>query len=436
MSKPNPDGTEDALALSFEHEHADKFRYNATRAQWLYWNGVTWAIDETGLVLDQIREHLRSNAGDRFLKASSVHAIATLCRSSRTFACVHSEFDADPWMLGTPGGTVNLTTGQLAPPNPLDLISRSTSVAPKAGPPLRLLKFLHEATGGDVGMIRYLQQICGYGLTGSTREQVVFFIFGDGGTGKSTFTTIVTTVAGTYAKIAPMTTFSASSYDGHPTEIASLAGARLVAANETEQGRQWASAKLKQLSGGDHVTTRFMRQNFFTFRPEFKLLFVGNFAPNFEDVDDAIKRRFFVIPFDVKPSEKDEKLIEALGLEAPQILQWMIEGCLDWQRHGLVVPEKVAKATNQYFDEQDLFKQWIESDLDRTDPKAHCLKTDATKSWNTFRSQHGEAQENSKALHQRLRKVRVNETRVSVGQQSKRAWVGIKLRATDDGRNQ
>ena len=425
---PPHSDTEDAVALAFELANSDRFKFNATRSQWHYWTTKTWAPDETRMVIDAIRLHCRANASAKFQKASSVKGIETFSRASHTFARIQGNFDRNPWLLGTPGGTVDLKTGKLRAADAADLITRSTTVAPAPGTPERFLRFLSEATGGDVTMIRYLQQITGYCLTGDTSAHAVFFVYGDGGTGKSTFVNVTQNILGTYGKSAPMDTFASGNFDKHPTEVAMLAGARLVTANETEQGRKWAAARIKELSGGDIITTRFMRQDFFSFRPEFKLLFVGNFAPSFETVDEAMRRRFFVIPFDVKPAKKDERLMEALTREAPQILQWMIDGCLDWQANGLVVPARVQSATDSYFSEQDIFAHWLEERVDRTDYSLCTPKSQVLASWNTYRVRAGEKPENAKEMTHRLRRAGLREGRSTNRDHRERVWHGMELR--------
>ena len=382
--------TEDLVALDFEGTNKGKFLFNATRDQWLYWGGTIWAPDETGLVPDTIREHCRGYGDPELQNLRTTKAVQGFCRAARCFARSHKDFDVDPMLLGTPGGTVDLRTGALRTPRPEDCISKSTTVVPAAGDPTRWLQFLAEATGDDAEFIRFLQQIAGYGLTGEIREQCLFFIYGDGGTGKSTYVNTLAKLLGSYARIAPMDSFVASTYDKHPTDLAMLEGSRLVTANETETGRKWATARIKSLSGGDPISARFMRQDFFTYSPTFKLLFVGNHAPNLEVVDEAMLRRFHVVPFDVKPKVKDLDLPNKLAAEAPQILQWAIEGCLDWQRNGLIVPARVKDATGGYFSEQDLFAQWMSEkivqvpDLKVSTPKAAVLA-----SWNAYRSAPG-----------------------------------------------
>jgi putative DNA primase/helicase len=151
-------------------------------------------------------------------------------------------------------------------------------------------------------------------------------------------------VLGDYHKTAPIETFTASNADRHPTDLASLRGARLVRATETEEGRRWAESRIKQLTGGDTVAARFMRQDFFEYRPQFKLIIAGNHKPSLRSVDEAIRRRFHLIPFAVTipPEERDSDLADKLKAEWPGILAWMIEGCVEWQAECLRPPAAVG----------------------------------------------------------------------------------------------
>src|SRR5262249_23653203 len=156
-----------------------------------------------------------------------------------------------------------------------DGITRVTSVAPSDGGCPLWLKFLNEATGNDEDLIRFLRQWCGYCLTGVVIEHALLFVYGDGGNGKSVFLNVVTSILEDYAATSAMETFTASNSDRHPTDLAMLRGARLVTASETEAGKEWAEARIKQMTGGDPITARFMRQDFFTYMPEFKLTIIG-----------------------------------------------------------------------------------------------------------------------------------------------------------------
>ena len=230
-----------------------------------------------------------------------------------------------------------------------------------------------------------------------------------------------------------MDSFVASSFDKHPTDLAMLAGSRLVTANETETGRKWATARIKSLSGGDPISARFMRQDFFTYAPTFKLLFVGNHAPNLEVVDEAMLRRFHVVPFDVKPKVKDLDLPNKLAAEAPQILQWAIEGCLDWQRNGLIVPARVKEATGGYFSEQDLFAQWMNEKIARVpDMKVWTSKAAVLASWNAYRASAGEKPESARDLTQRMKRAGCRDARSPDHSNRQRVWIGIELVSSDE----
>jgi P4 family phage/plasmid primase-like protien len=154
----------------------------------------------------------------------------------------------------------------------------------------------------------------------------------------------------------------ASHTDQHPTDLAGLRGVRLVVAQETEVGRHWAEAKIKSITGGDPVTARFMRADFFTYTPKFKLVIVGNHKPALRNVDEAIRRRIHLVPFTVTipPEERDRELFDKLKPEWPGILQWAIDGCLLWRRDGLAPPAAVRDASNEYFAEEDAIARWID----------------------------------------------------------------------------
>jgi len=220
-------------------------------------------------------------------------------------------------------------------------------------------EFLSTATAGDDQLIAYLQRLAGYSLTGLVSEQTLSFLWGPGGNGKSVFVNTMVGIMGEYAKVAPMETFTASLGDRHPTELASLQGARLVTASETQEGRGWDEAKVKAITGGDRITARYMHRDFFTYDPTFKLVFLGNHKPAIGNLDDAMRRRFHMVPFTIKPPVVNRQLFDQLKQEWPAILGWMIEGCLAWQREGLNPPSAVLEATAAYFEEEDPLGRWL-----------------------------------------------------------------------------
>jgi putative DNA primase/helicase len=194
---------------------------------------------------------------------------------------------------------------------------------------------------------------------------------------------------GDYCTIAAMDTFTASNSDRHPADLAMLKGARTVCASETEEGRAWAEARIKAMTGRDPITARFMRMDFFTYTPQFKLTIVGNHKPVLRNVDDAAKRRFNMIPFMHKPPEPDRQLEAKLSQEHPAILRWMINGCLEWQRDGLVRPQVVIDATADYFSDQDTITQWIE-DCCRTGNDCKDTNSSLFSSWHNYAKARGE----------------------------------------------
>jgi putative DNA primase/helicase len=194
-----------------------------------------------------------------------------------------------------------------------------------------------------------------------------------------------------YHKAASIETFTVSNTERHPTELATLVGARLVTAAETEEGRRWSEARIKELTGGDKITARFMRQDPFDFFPQFKLLFSGNHMPTLRSVNKAISRRFNRIPFAVTiPDDKvDTHLAEKLKEEWPGILAWAIEGCLEWQRIGLSPPKAVTVATESYLESQDVLGEWLDECCE-IEGNAWVSTTDLFDSWQDWATERGE----------------------------------------------
>jgi putative DNA primase/helicase len=257
---------------------------------------------------------------------------------------------------------VELLTGTVRPNRMEDYCTKSAACNPKRIPIPMWLAFLDQVTGGDKDLQAYLQRMAGYCLTGRVNEHVLFFLYGTGGNGKGVFIKTLAGIWDDYAVTAPMETFIETQSSRHPTELAYLQGARLVVAQETERGRKWAESKIKALTGGDNITARFMHRDFFTFRPQFKLVIVGNHKPSLTSVDEAIRRRFHLIPFTITipPDKRDPDLEEKLKPEWPGILQWAVDGCLEWQRIGLTPPDSVRKATDEYLSDEDTLARWVD----------------------------------------------------------------------------
>lgn len=418
--------SEDAIALAFTREFGGTMRFDWHSKRWYQWSQTHWRQLEVPAALHYAREiGRRLGSGKKAIcKASVAKGAELFTQADPTHRITSEIWDADPWVLGTPKGTLSLRTGKLRQPRPTDFITKLTGCNPDSREPVLWLRFLSEATRGDQQMITYLQRIAGYCLTGSTAEHALFFIYGPGGNGKSVYLNLLVHILGDYAVSAPMDTFTSSKFSAHPTELAMLKGARLVTASETEEGRAWAEARIKQLTGGDPITARFMRQDFFTYQPQFKLLFAGNHQPAVHAVDAAMRRRFNMLPFLFRPAEPDFKLEEKLREEAPRILGWALKGCLDWQLHGIGRPAAVAEATNAYFEAQDVFRQWID-DRCETGPDLWDLPATLFRSWSDFARANGEAPGTSVTFATKLEKAGFRKRRSN----GIRSYLGLKVRA-------
>jgi putative DNA primase/helicase len=407
-----PEYSDDALTLAFTERHQD-LRYTELWKKWHEWNGERWQPDETLRVFDLVRAFTRElssgcsekRVAQHLASAHTVVTIERLARSDRRHAATTDQWDADPWLLNTPTGVIDLRTGEVSPHRAEDYCSKITAVGPDrgAGAPL-FAKFLSRVLAEDEALIRYLQTLSGLCLTGITDEHCFPFLYGRGANGKSTFISVISGILSDYSRTAAMEVFLNSKQDRHPTEVAYLAGARLVTAIETKNGRRWDESKIKALTGGDKITARFMKKDFFEFTPQFKLLIAANNKPGLRTVDEAIRRRFRLIPFTVTipEEERDPKLGEKLRAEWPAILGWMIDGCLAWQKEGLATPESVREATDEYLASEDAVGRWLEEccELDRAYSASN---HDLFASWTRWAEENKEPVGSKKNLSQELK---------------------------------
>ena len=425
--------SEDLIALEFTREFGSLMRYDHDVGKWYHWHMTHWAPQSVPVAFHYARQlGRRLGSGKRMHCKSSVAAGAErFARADPVHAVTSAAWDKDPWLLGTPAGTLDLRTGKMHVAREDEGITKVTKCRPENKPPERWLQFLRDATRDDIEMITYLQRIAGYCLTGMTNEHALFFIYGPGGNGKSVFLNILVYILGDYALSAPMDTFTASKFNSHPTELAMLKGARLVTASETEEGRSWAEARIKSLTGGDPITARFMRQDFFTYQPHFKLLIVGNHQPSLTTVDDAMKRRLNMLPFMNKPPAPDHMLEEKLKAEAPRILAWALQGCLDWQKHGLGHPASVTAATEEYFSDQDTFGSWL-ADQCEVGPKQWEQPTALFNAWSRYAKATGEEAGTMVSFTSKLKKARFSKGKVG----GIRCWLGLSLRQSAQNSNE
>jgi putative DNA primase/helicase len=422
--------SEDTVALAFTERFGETMRFDHSRGAWFQWNESHWQVQDTPVAFHSIRMIARNISGGAksVCKAAFVRGAENLAKGEPVHAVTAEIWDSDPWLLGTPAGTLNLRTGKMVKPSPAHNITKMTGCIPENKPPTLWLKFLDDATRGDAAMMTYLQRVAGYCLTGLTTEHALFFIYGSGGNGKSVFLNVLVHILKDYAVTSAMDTFEKSKGTRHPTDLAMLKGARLVTASETEEGQAWADARIKAMTGGDPITARFMAKDFFTYQPQFKLLFAGNHQPALSGVDAAMRRRFNMLPFIHRPERPDESLEEKLRAEAPRILAWALHGCLDWQKHGLGRPTSVIDATNDYFEAQDMFGQWVE-EFCETGPELWDQPTPLFENWVKFAKAQGELPGGMRVFADRLKKAGYRDDRDG----KMRKYRGISLKRQDLG---
>lgn len=373
--------TEVSNAKRFVMRFGDKVRWCDPWQKWIRWDGMRWKIDDSRHVeklAKQIGDDLWAQAAQesrqssgatvneiwRFAKASNqARALQNLLVLARSDVPVHpSELDTHPWLLNLPDGTFDLKTGELRAHDKADYLTQLCPVPyqPDAVFP-HWQGFLRTVLADDRELISYLQRLVGYCLTGSTRDHVLPFLYGVGANGKSTLiNTILALLGSDYAIKAP-TDLLLAKPDTHPTERADLHGKRFVACVEAEDGRRLAESLVKELTGGDKVRARRMREDFWEFNATHKVWLAANHKPGVRGSDHGIWRRIKLLPFTVTiPNEQqDKELPEKLLTELPGILQWALEGCRQWLDLGLQEPECVRVATGGYREEMDLVGRFL-----------------------------------------------------------------------------
>jgi len=427
--------SDEHLALLFANKHADDLRFVAQWGKWFYWDNNVWREDVTRIARDRVRAVCRAVAdripkeikgAGRICSTTVDNAVLTKATADRLFAATVAQWDANPFLLNTPNGVVVLKNLKVRQNRPIDHLTKITAVTPDPQCSIeRWKRFLYRVTNNDAAYVNYLQRLCGYMLTGSVEEHQMFFLHGFGANGKSTFVKTVEGILGSYCVSTPIETFTLTHHDRHPTELARLLGARLVISTETEEGRPWAESRLKQLTGGDTISARFMRQDFFDFSPQFKIMIMGNHKPSVRSVDEAIKRRLNLLPFTVTipKSERDPEFVDKLKPEWPGILYWMISGFREWRKSkSLVTPPAVINATDAYLEAEDAMMAWM-SDWCERDPNAWESSTVLFAAWKAWAERNGEYVGTQRRFGQALERHGI----VFLRKNKARGYIGLRL---------
>lgn len=392
------DRSEDALALEYARLFSDQLRYCSGRG-WMRLDGGVWRTDDRLLhftlarrLLRNASEGLDEKKADAISSARTVNAVAHLARSDERIIVTPDMWDADAGVLNTPLGVVDLSTGDVRRMTSSDHVSKITNAAPQKVPTPTWSRFLNEVFLGDSEVVHFVQLLLGYCLTGYTREQKLFFLRGSGANGKSTLMDVVEWIFGDYARKLPSDALMQSKQTRHPTELAQLAGVRLASSSELEDSQYWAEARIKELTGDETLTARFMHRDFFTFRQSQKHIVCGNYRPRLKGGDYAMQRRMVLIPFDAtfQGAACDPDLPNKLRAEAGGILHWMIQGAVEWHNTGLVIPVRISTASKAYMDEMDDIAQWVEDccDLGPTIQESTSVLYASFRHWKRDRNEH------------------------------------------------
>lgn len=455
--EPDPyRGTDDANAGLLLSQHGNDIRYCPTWEKWLTWTGTHWAIDTRldierrgatvppairaeaarvtrtrAAVLARLAEMqnvfplpaeyrgLQDKQEALEMRAEKLLSIAKqleghnkrtamLSATRHRVVVTHTELDGKPLLLNCANGTVDLATGALRPHDRADLLAHDTGIHydPRATAPT-WQAFLQSTFAGDAELIEFVQRAVGYSLTGDVREQVLLICHGVGSNGKSVFLNILRKLLGSLAWQAAPDLLMSDGKNRHPTEQADLFGKRAVVCQETGEGRRFNETLVKQLTGGDAVTARRMREDFWSFQPTHKLWLSTNHKPEIRGTDYAIWRRIRLIPFSVQftdtgPARKDPEMEARLASELPGILAWAVEGCRAWLRDGLRTPAAVMAATEGYQQEMDVLAAWMR-DCCVTARHCEARAADLYASYCAWASQTGEHPEKQRKFGMRLK---------------------------------
>ncbi len=414
--------------------------------KWLVWDGRRWAIDATleiqrlakltvrGMWKEAAKMGGESGAdlakwANKSESSRAINAMLSRAMAEPGVAIVPAQLDTDPWTLAVLNGQLDLRTGQLGEHDRDALATKLIPVEydPDARCP-RFLAFLHRVMGGNERLMDFLQRAVGYSLTGSTQEQCLFFLYGAGANGKSTFLEVLRALTADYATQADFTTFLERKSDGPRNDVARLFGARVVTSSEVGEGKRLNESLVKSLTGSDTIAARFLFAEAFELTPTFKLWLAANHRPVIRGTDGAIWRRIRLIPSTqvIPEAERDPNLTAALKDELPGILAWAIAGCLRWLEDGLGMPDEVKAATDSYRRDSDTLGAFLEDCCELGDDYA-VPAADLYQAYSMWAKEGGEYQVSQTAFGRKLEERGILGEKRGTGSNRVKWRVGVKL---------
>lgn len=439
--------SDDANGVRFVQAHAHQARYATEWGRWLVWTGTHWRPQdprggrERELAKQVARALPETDKDDRRHKKYTQSAVGisnmlTMARTDPAISISIDQLDNHPWELNTPDGILDLRTGILGPHNPNHLHTKTTTTSPDPDADATVWEsFLATTFPGNPGLVQYMQRLVGYSVVGEVREHVLPFAHGNGGNGKGVFLETIAGVLGDYATIQPAGFLMASKFQQHATELAELQGRRFVICSEVNEHDRWDEGKVKQLTGGDTVKARFMRQDFFAFKPTHHLWIMGNHQPDVESGGDSFWRRLRLIPFTHKVADED-KVEDLQGILAreygPAVLAWIARGAADYHRHGLQEPDQVKAATKEYAANVDTVGRFLDEDCLLGPHFPGIPTTRLRHAYETWCTENGERPVTGRAFATHLSRHGVAVGANAPRTEGQRMYGGVALRANDD----
>ncbi|MBG6083266.1 phage/plasmid primase, P4 family [Zhihengliuella flava] len=440
--------SDDANAQRLVQVYGHRIRYAIEWGRWLTWDGHRWITEPRGG--GRVREFAKhiarqmpdTDKDDIKHKKYSQSAVGitnmlTLAHTDPTITVSIDDLDNRPWELNTPGGILDLTTGHLGPANPEHLHTKMTATTPDPDADTSVWDtFLTTTFPSNPELISYMQRLVGYSMVGEVREHLLPFAYGHGGNGKGVFLETLVAILGDYADVVPAGFLMANRFQASvPTDVADLKGMRFVVSSELNEGDRWDEAKVKQLTGGDTIKARRMRQDFFTFKPSHHLWIMGNHQPSVESGGDSFWRRLRLIPFTHKVDDEDrvEDLQTILSTTyGPAVLAWAAQGAAEYHRDGLNEPAQVKEATQNYAEDVDTVGRFLDEECITDNPHLKTRTTALLKAYQAWCQGNGEHAVEGRAFTTKLAHHGVQVGRNAPKINGQRYYGHVGLRSLED----